>query len=317
VLVLQGTNLIEVKANTASRTAQYMALYRAMETQRPRSKRLFTDPYAIHFLDRGYRWLCRAASFPPAERLFYHIIQRRIPGSLASGLARTRYIDDLLEQAIRQGARQVILLGAGFDTRGLRLGCLKRLPIIEIDHPDTARRKLEILGKISPGSPQSGDPETSVSQSQCIRYIQLDFNRQDLDSLLRENLIDSRIPTAIIWEGVSNYLQQEAIDKTFAFSAKFPRGSFLLFTYIDKKVLEDPSSYFGAQRLLGDLDEIGEKWTFGFRPEELPAYLRSFSFLLLEDMGAADYRERYLPERNSILQGYEFYRVAFAEKTGE
>ena len=300
MLALQQINLIDVKANTASRTAQYMALYRAMETQRPRSKRLFTDPYAIHFLDRGYRWLCRAASFPPAEHLFYRIIQRRIPGSLASGLARTRYIDDLLEQAIGQGARQVILLGAGFDTRGLRLDCLKRLPVIEIDHPDTARRKRDIL----PPSP-------------FINYIQLDFNRQDLDSLLRENLIDSRIPAVIIWEGVSNYLQQEAIDKTFAFSAKFPRGSFLLFTYIDKKVLEDPSSYFGAQRLLGDLDEIEEKWTFGFRPEELPAYLHSFSFSLREDKGAADYREQYLPERKHILQGYEFYRVAFAEKTGK
>jgi len=291
-----------MKANTASRTAQYMALYRALETRRPRSRRLFTDPYAIYFLDRGYRLACRVSSFPPAESLFYRIMQRRIPGALASGIARTRYIDELLEQTIRQGVRQVIILGAGFDTRALRLDCLQTVPVIEIDHPDTARRKLQTLKEISPSS------------SRNIRYLQLDFNQQDLDSLLLKEAIDTTIPTVLIWEGVTNYLQQGAIDKTFAFAGKFPKGSSIIFTYIDKKVLADPSSFFGAERLLKDLDRIEERWTFGFTPEDLPSYLQSFRFRLLEDTGAAGYREKYLPERKSILKGYEFYRVALAEK---
>ena len=294
-----------MKANTASRTAQYMALYRALETRRSKGRRLFTDPYAIYFLDRGFRLACRVSSFPPAENLFYRILQRRIPGALASGIARTRYIDELLERAIRQGARQVIILGAGFDTRALRLDCLQTVPVIEVDHPDTARRKLQILKKIS------------RFLSRGIRYLQLDFHQQDPDSLLMEEAIDDTIPTTLIWEGVTNYLQQEAINKTFAFAGRFPKGSSIIFTYIDKKVLEEPSCFFGAERLLKDLDAIEEKWTFGFIPEQLPAYLHSFQFRLMEDTGAADYRERYLPERKSILKGYEFYRVALAEKTGE
>jgi methyltransferase (TIGR00027 family) len=294
-----------MKANTASRTAQYMALYRALETRRPEGRRLFTDPYAIHFLDMGFRLACRASSFPPAESLFYHIMQRRIPGALASGLARTRYIDELLEKSLLQGARQVIILGAGFDTRALRLNCLRTVSVIEIDHPDTARRKLLTLKKISPSLPGN------------IRYLQLDFNRQDLDSLLCEQIIDNTIPTIFVWEGVSNYLQQEAIDNTFAFAGKFPGGSSIIFTYVDRKVLEEPSSFFGAERLLKDLDAIEERWTFGFAPDELPAYLHSFQFRLVEDMGAAGYREKYLPERKGILKGYEFYRVALAERGGE
>lgn len=294
-----------MKANTASRTAQYMALYRALETRRSRDRRLFTDPYAIHFLDRGFRLACRISSFSPAESLFYYLMQRRIPGALASGIARTRYIDELLEQTVRKGVRQVIILGAGFDTRALRLDCLQSVSVIEIDHPDTAHKKLQTLKKIS----------SSISPN--IRYLQLDFNRQDLDSLLSEQIIDNTIPTTLVWEGVSNYLQQTAIDKTFAFAAKFPKGSSVIFTYVDKEVLEHPSSFFGAERLLKDLDEIEERWTFGFAPDQLPAYLRSFRYRLVEDTGAAGYREKYLPERKSILKGYEFYRVALAERGGE
>ena len=293
-----------MKANTASRTAQYMALYRAMESGRANRKRLFTDPYAILFLDKGYRLACRLSSFPPAERFFYYLLQRRIPGSLASGLARTRYIDDLLEKTIREGTRQVIIPGAGFDTRSLRLDYLKGVPVIEIDHPDTARRKLAALK-------MAENPDGNT------RYLQADLDKQDLRTLFREKGIDLSLRTTLIWEGVTNYLQRGAVDKTFSLMRQFPEGSSIIFTYIDQKVLDEPGAFFGAGRLLKDLEALEEKWTCGFYPREMPSYLGSFGIRLLEDKGAAEYRERYLPERKSILKGYEFYRVAIGVLNGE
>ena len=289
-----------MKKDTASKTAQYMALYRALETRRPKNRRLFTDPYAIHFLDRGYRLACKLSSVPPVERLFYFLIQRRIPGALASGLARTRLIDDMLDLSIREGTRQVIILGAGFDSRNLRLASLQKLPVIEIDHPDTARRKLKILHAHIPSLPSN------------TRYLSIDFNRQSLEELLRQEKVDLSIPTTLIWEGVTNYLQQEAIDAVFALAGRMAKGSSVIFTYIDKRVLEDPAAFFGAERLIRDLNGIEERWTFGFSPRELPSYLASHGMTLKEDAGAAEYRQQYLPERKSILKGYEFYRVARA-----
>ncbi|HMH21503.1 MAG TPA: SAM-dependent methyltransferase [Puia sp.] len=290
-----------MKANKASRTAQYMALYRALETRRPPKNRLFSDPYAIHFLDKGFQLACRACSILPLESLFYRIIQRRMPGALASGLARTYYIDELLKRTIRAGARQVIILGAGFDTRALRLPILKNVPVIEIDHPDTARSKMNTLKKVLGGALPTH-----------IRYLQTDFGRQGLAELFREQAIDLSIPTTFIWEGMTNYLQREAVGKVFALAGEFPAGSSIIFTYIDKKVLDQPSAFFGAERLLKDLDRIEEKWTCGFAPEELPEFLRPFHLQLVEDKGAEDYRENYIPERTRILKGYEFYRVAMA-----
>jgi len=79
--------------------------------------------------------------------------------------------------------------------------------------------------------------------------------------------------------------------------------------------LEEPAAFFGAERLLRDLERIEERWTFGFDPGALAAYLREFGWELMEDMGAGDYRKKYLGERKGILKGYEFYRVAMAMKS--
>lgn len=281
-----------------------MALYRAMETQRPARRRLFADPYAKYFLDGGLRLATWATVFPPIERLLYVYLQRRIPGSLASGLARTRLIDDWLQSWLYRGIRQVIVLGAGFDTRSLRLPALRSIPVIEIDHPDTAHKKLSILGKALPSLPAN------------TRYLPIDFDKDSLAALFERERIDFSLPTFFIWEGVTNYLQPEAVNQTFALAGRFAEGSVMLFTYIHQQVLDDPAAFFGAERLLRDVEEIHEKWTFGFVPEELPAYLRTYGFSLMEDMGAAEYREKYLADRKSILKGYEFYRVAMAVREG-
>lgn len=274
-----------------------MALYRAMETRRPEGRRLFTDPYAACFLDGRLRLASYAAGVPFAERLLYGHIQRRIPGALASGLARTRLIDDWLEETT---AQQVVILGAGFDTRNLRLPFLRQLSVIEIDHPDTSRRKLQILTEHMGQLPAN------------TRYLVIDFDRGNLENLLRQHDIDLSLPITLIWEGVTNYLQQEAVDAVFDLVGRMATGSTIIFTYIDKKVLEEPAAFFGAQRLLKDLEEIEERWTFGFHPEELSAYLAGRGLHLVRDAGAADYRSQYLSERKHILKGYEFYRVAMA-----
>ncbi|MEP6749776.1 MAG: SAM-dependent methyltransferase [Bacteroidota bacterium] len=288
-----------MKANTANRTAQYMALFRALETKR--QQRLFTDPYAANFLNAHLQIVSSLSSSAFISNIISNIIQKKIPGAYTSGLARTKYIDDLLQQTITNGAQQVIILGAGFDTRALRLDYLRHTPVIEIDHPDTARLKINILKKRNGQLPAN------------TRYLQIDFNNQSLDDLLKEHQINYTLPTTIIWEGVTNYLSREAIDATFTVLQKFANRSAVIFTYVHKQVLDNPSSFYGAQKLLQDLNNIEERWTFGFYPIVVRSYLNQFNFDLIHDKGAAEYRQLYIPERTSLNKGYEFYRVAFAQ----
>ena len=291
-----------MKANTASRTAQYMALFRAIETGRPSHRRLFTDPYASIFLDQKLNRVAKFSKLPLIGRLIPKIIQRKGPGALSSGIARTKYIDELLWQTILKGVKQVIILGAGFDTRSLRLDYLNSIPVWEIDHPDTAKWKMnrlkETLGHLPPN----------------VWYLQIDFNKQSLEDLASKHNLNFNIPTTIIWEGVTNYLTQQAIDKTFEFVKEFTSGSYLIFTYINRLVLDNPGSFMGTERVFKNLTKNEECWTFGFNPEELSGYLAEFHLTLLEDLGADEYRKKYMPDREAISKGYEFYRVAFVSR---
>jgi methyltransferase (TIGR00027 family) len=194
----------------------------------------------------------------------------------------------------------VIILGAGFDTRALRLDYLSNIPVIEIDHPNTARRKTTILTKTLGHLPKH------------IHYWQIDFNKESLQELAVREKLDFSIPTTIIWEGVTNYLDAQAINNTFSFASQFAKGSYIIFTYVHQQVLDAPENFFGAEKLLKDLEAMEERWTFGFNPEKLSAYLHPYNFVLLEDSGATNYRDKYLPDRPE--KGYEFYRVAFASK---
>jgi len=287
-----------MKIKKTSRTAQYMALFRALETERDSKDKLFSDYYAIHFLEAKLRFAARMFKYPIIKKYISSTIQKKIPGAFSSAIARTKYIDDQLESTISNGVKQVIILGAGFDTRALRLGFLKSIPVIEIDHPNTSNFKATIYKKRIGQLPEN------------VAFYQIDFNQQSLEELAEQHNFDFSIPTTVIWEGVTNYLSEDAIKSTFGFIQKFTKNSYAIFTYVHQNILENPGSFLGGEKLLNDLNKLEEKWTFGFQPEELSNYLKSFDMKIIEDMGANEYRLKYLPNRAE--KGYEFYRVAIA-----
>jgi len=289
-----------MKMKAVSIPAQYMALFRAIETARPCNKRLFSDPLAAAFLTPQQQWIKRAAAAPLLGQLVIRLVNRRRSGALSAGIARTRYIDELVERCIAQGARQVLILGAGFDTRALRLASLKNLPVIEFDLPETARFKRSVLEAAAGALPGH------------VRYYEADFNNQDLDSLFIEKQIDTSLVTAVIWEGVTNYLTPASVNTVFRVLNTFARGSSVIFTYINKLVLESPRLFDATDRLTGRRSDKDEPRAFGFHPAELPHYLDLFGFNLQEDTSACEYRRLYMSERVGLNRGYGFYRVAMA-----
>ena len=290
-----------MKKNTPSRTAQYMALFRAIESAGSKKHRLFHDPFASIFLDSGLKIVVKISSKPLIGVLTSKIIEKQAPGAFSSGVARTIYIDDLLKKTINSGIKQVIILGAGFDTRSLRLEFLKNISVIEIDHPDTSQFKIQKIKDSIGELPQN------------VKYYQIDFNQESLIDMATRNNINLNIPTTFIWEGVTNYLEQEAIDTTFEFMIQFPNNSYIIFTYINKNVLDSPGSFQNTEKYHSILEKNEETWTFGFDPDKLPDYLNKYDLTLLEDVGAVEYRKQYMSERKNLLKGYEFYRVAFVE----
>jgi methyltransferase (TIGR00027 family) len=127
-----------------SRTAEYMAMFRASEHAKGAGRRVFTDPLAIALLPGSLRLSAKLLALRPVGEVLARYIDRQWPGARTSGIARTRLIDDWIEESIGQ-SEQVVLLGAGFDTRAWRLAALGSVKVFEVDHPATAKVKRERL----------------------------------------------------------------------------------------------------------------------------------------------------------------------------
>jgi methyltransferase (TIGR00027 family) len=287
-----------VQEGRSSRTAEYMALFRALEGRLPARERLFVDPLAQRFLGAPLRAAVELARVPGVARLACRFIDRRWPGTRTSAAARTRWIDDRLAAAVAVGARQVVILGAGFDARALRLAALAACTVFEVDHPATQARKRRLLGARAPGH---------------LRFVATDFARGELGAAMASQGYKAQRRSVVIWEGVTNYLSEAAVDETLRWCATAAAGSELVFTYVHEDVLRDPGAFHGTAHLLRSLAAAGEQWTFGLDPRRLAGYLGARGLELVEDVGAAEYRALcYGPAAAAAMRGYEFYRIARA-----
>ncbi|MEV6643673.1 SAM-dependent methyltransferase [Amycolatopsis sp. NPDC051371] len=267
----------------ASFTAETMALQRAFESHRPPGRRLFDDPYATAFLRPSLRVLAEAARLPGVRHLatgLYDAVAG--PGPRASGIARTKVIDDALAEAMT-GDTQCVLLGAGYDARAHRLAALAGRAVFEVDHPATQARKRTKMG---PGPV----------------YVPVDFERDDLAKSLAENGFDLRKPSVFVWEGVTNYLTADAVDTTLA--AVHGLGGDLVFTYVDVRALREPSPFPEARRWVRAVARSGEPWTFGLLPTETRAFLAERGFDLEKDVSTHD-----------AGGGSRLYRIAVAKRS--
>jgi methyltransferase (TIGR00027 family) len=115
-----------------------------------------------------------------------------MPGARTSAIARTRLIDDRLREAFGTGIKQVVILGAGFDCRSIRLPELSQATVFEVDHFDTLRVKRNCLTQIAPFANSS------------VHYVGIDFNRESVSEALEKAGFDGSRITVFLWEGVTN-----------------------------------------------------------------------------------------------------------------
>ena len=289
-----------MRAGRGSRTAEHNAVFRALESARPEGARLFGDPLARSFLTWPLWLVPWLAALPALGRLVPRLIDRRWPGVRSSVVARTRLIDDAIQASLREPIEQLIILGAGFDSRAYRLPGLHDVVVFEVDHPDTQARKRRVLRRV-PGI-----------SAEHVRFVATDFNQRNLTSAMTAAGYCESARTFILWEGVTNYLTEDAVDATLRWCARAMPGSLLLFTYVHRDVLTRPDAFVGTRNLFAALEKAGEQLTFGLEPSRLPRFLDERGLSLERDVGAAEYRARYFGDAARAMRGHEFYRVALA-----
>ncbi len=275
-----------------------MALIRALETAKPAGQRLFADPFAHRFLPGWQRVLVIPARLSPWRRILECIFDSRASGARTSGAARTRLIDDWTRAAMRNGLTQVVIMGAGFDCRALRMPELRTKSVFELDRREMLDLKSRLLADI---------------RTCRIRRVPIEFLNEKPEDRLIAGGYSPTAETLFVWEGVTNYLNAAAVAAAFDFFGCSAPGSRVIFTYVHADAIDGAFPAPGLPQLLERLRKIGEAWTFGFRPEDVPNYLARRGLRLIADLGAADYRALYWPQRKQA-EGYEFYRAVLAER---
>lgn len=272
-----------MRTGQPSRTARQNALFRALEAGRPSADRVADDPLAVRFLTPEFRALAVAGRVPPARRLIESVIDRRWPCVRGGVVARTRLIDERVAVAL-PGVEQVLILGAGFDSRAYRLAQLRDVAVFEVDHPATQAAKRRILRRGSGRLPAN------------VRFVPVEFGADDPAAELAGRGFVSGAPTLVLWEGVTNYLDSASVDATFRFLASaIAPGSPVLFTYVDRAMLDGSADFEGAATTLRAVRRVGEPFTFGLNPREVSGYLGDRGFELESDTVVRDAAERFYP----------------------
>lgn len=166
-------------------------------------------------------------------------------------LVRTRHLDAMLERAVRAGATQLVLLGAGFDTRAHRfVDLLKDVAVFEVDYGATQAYKQQRVDAALGGAPAN------------LVYAPIDFTRESLADVLRRAGFSSSRRTCFICEGVSMYVPEEGMKETLrAIAAISAPGSTLHLEYMNRAGLDVMMKYPAG--MIKNAIDWGEPFVFG------------------------------------------------------
>lgn len=274
-----------MKKNRPSQTAVRIAMCRARESSKPSSIRICNDPYAKEFLPWQYHVVAR---IPFLIQYLRKKGEQKSPGILEAVVARVRYMDDYLLKCIENGIDQLVILGAGYDTRAYRIEALKdNVRIFEVDHPATQAVKKKKIKKIFGALPEH------------VTFVPVHFNSQSLKESLLGKGYDPGLKTVFIWEGVTMYLTEAAVDTTLDFVKKNSGpDSSIVFDYIPASVVSGPHAPKEGRRLKEHVRRKGEELHFLIEKQEIEPFLSARGFINIKTLNAQDLRGVYFNGAN-------------------
>jgi methyltransferase (TIGR00027 family) len=275
---------IDKTRNGPSKTAENVAFVRALESQKPEDERIYCDPYAIRFLSPEYLKFLEISIQYPEKAVF--------PGVQNSLVARARFIDDFTDRLIEDGLMQLVILGAGYDSRAYRIEGLKKIRTFEVDHPATQSVKTAKIRDILGSLPEH------------VTYVSADLETEDFGRRLMEQGYNRSEKTLFIMEGLLYYLPPHVVDEVLSFIAeKSGRGSSIVFDYIHESSVDGIDSRCGTQctacnhealkKARADLIQQGEPYKFGIKEGAVEPFLVTRGFSGVGNMTSAEYKNAY------------------------
>ena len=273
-----------------STTALFTALRRTLAHMEYGNQRYGPDSLAQVFLPLHFRFFLKFARIRASTK---KNLAAAFPGMNEYVIARTAFFDQQFFQALQDRVSQIVLLGAGYDSRAYRFqGLNTGTRVFELDSASTQERKKKCLKSARLATPP------------WLSFVPVDFNREALGKVL-EKAGWQRQPTLFLWEGVSYYLERRAVADTLAFVSQSGTGSRIVFDYTVPLSAENLAQVYGAAAFAEAMRSAhaDEAILFAMEDSELNTFLGETRLNLLLHQDAGEIEKTYLMKPDGELIG--------------
>jgi methyltransferase (TIGR00027 family) len=215
------------------------------------------------------------------------------PGVYEYVIARTKYIDAVFERALADRFDQILIFGAGYDTRALRFQARARhTRIFELDAPRTQQAKIKQLRKRDLSIPAN------------LVFITIDFEKESLSQKLVLAGFQKDSRNLFVLEGLLMYLEPESVRETFQTIRKYAgKGSRVVFDYIQASVLRHENTLYGEAGLVKSVSKAGEQWQFGIEPGEIGSFAEAQGLEVSDHKCVQELEATYFQDTDGRLVG--------------
>jgi methyltransferase (TIGR00027 family) len=231
------------------------------------------------------------AKFRATRGVIVKGFNRKIPGAYPYEIMRAKFIDEVVLGEAALGLDQLIVLGAGFDSRPYRLADrLRGVRVFEVDHPATQASKRVRLRRLMGEEPAG------------VTFVAVDFTRDDTEAELQAAGHDRSARTLVVWCGVSPYLPEEAVGRVLAWVGRHqsPRTS-IVFDALWAGAVDGSRNYDGAVKLRKALSETGECLCWGIPEGRVGETLSRYGLQVEREVGPQEGRATYLRRSDGTL----------------
>jgi methyltransferase (TIGR00027 family) len=260
--------------------AKEIAGLRVAESRLPEGERVFSDPYAERFFSKEE---LDAVQTPEQARARIDAYSQIMPGVNGAIVSRIKFIDDCLAACIQDSLDQVVMIGAGYDTRAYRLEGLKNgVAVFEVDHPATQTVKIETIEEIFGKRPGH------------VHFVPVVFGQDKLDEALFASGYRNEAKTLFIIEGLLMYIPPQAVDGLLSIIANASRpGSSLVADYFHTDVIDGSSDLPEAVALKQFVENAGSGLMFGLAPGSEANFFEERGFHKVKTVSAVSCKDRY------------------------
>ena len=268
----------------SSRTAEFTCMYRAASFFEKNELYKSCDyiaprllPVIINFIVKfklmNFRW-----NFFP-KGIYEYII------------ARTKFIDKIFKDAIKNSIEQIVIFGAGFDSRAIRFNEIStNSKIFELDSLHTQREKIQQLKKRKIFIPAN------------TIFIPIDFNVDSINEKLKSNGFNQNKVSLFIMEGLIMYLNENAVDELFKLINKITApGSIVIFDYIYTSVLRKENIYYGEKSIYEKVNSVNESWLFGIEKGGIKTFLKKYNLKLIDNLDSEELEKKFFKNKSGNI----------------